>query len=282
MSSSKFEPADEIAILVFPTSKEADESADISGNFSSSILRIYHNIKKCRQRSHVAFSSLKSKKARSKTSTNSDDGGGIINSKVSRRTFLKTSVASAAVVGVGSLALKSPSSLLQVSNTSQSSESDPFAPVSITLNVNGQDYTTTVEPRDMLVNVLRENLNLTGTKRPCNRMECGGCTVVINDGTSTYAVYSCTYIATRAVGKQITTVEGTDPVLQALQTAWVPNDASQCGYCQPGRLMAATALLKSNSSPSLDQIKQAIAGNICRCGTYINVIAAIQQAASSL
>ncbi len=187
-------------------------------------------------------------------------------------------------MGVGSLALKSPSSsLLQVpSATTSSDQSDPFASVSITLNVNGQDYTTTVEPRDMLVNVLRENLNLTGTKRPCNRMECGGCTVALTDSTGTYAVYSCTYIATRAVGKQIMTVEATDPVLQALQTAWVPNDASQCGYCQPGRLMAATALLKNNPSPTMDQVKQAIDGNLCRCGTYINVLAAVQQAAMTL
>jgi aerobic-type carbon monoxide dehydrogenase small subunit (CoxS/CutS family) len=226
---------------------------------------------------------LKSKKVRTEGSTNSDEG--IINSKVSRRTFLKASAASAAVVGVGGLALKSQSvSKLQIGSTAptQTSESDLFAPVSITLNVNGQDYTTTVEPRDMLVNVLRENLNLTGTKRPCNRMECGGCTVAITDSTGTYAVYSCTYPVLRAQGKQILTVEGTDTVLQALQTAWVPNDASQCGYCQPGRLMAATALLKSNPNPSIDQIKTAIDGNICRCGTYINVLAAIQDAAKSL
>jgi xanthine dehydrogenase YagT iron-sulfur-binding subunit len=233
---------------------------------------------------YIAFSILSSKKARTKLSKDSEEG--LLKSKVSRRTFLKAGAASAAVVGAGSLVLESPtlkSSLFQLPTTSPSSDSsDLFAPISITLNVNGQDYTTTVEPRDMLVNVLRENLNLTGTKRPCNRMECGGCTVALTDSTGTYAVYSCTYIATRAVGKMITTVEGTDPVLQALQTAWVPNDASQCGYCQPGRLMAATALLKNNSAPSTDQIKQAIDGNLCRCGTYINVMAAIQQAAASL
>jgi aerobic-type carbon monoxide dehydrogenase small subunit (CoxS/CutS family) len=230
------------------------------------------------ERSHFT---LKAKKARTETSTDSAEG--IVNSKVSRRTFLKASVASAAVVGVGGLALKSPSmSKLQMATPSQASDPDLFAPVSITLNVNGQNYTTTVEPRAMLVNVLRENLYLTGTKRPCNRMECGGCTVVISDGTTTSAVYSCTYIATRAQGKQILTVEGSDTVLQALQSAWVPNDASQCGYCQPGRLMSATALLKSNPSPTVDQIKTAIDGNLCRCGTYINVLQAVQDAAKSL
>ena len=196
--------------------------------------------------------------------------------KLSRRTFLKAGAASAAAVSLAGVTIRSQAATGQTQQISQAT--DPFASVPITLNVNGKNYTTNVEPRDMLVNVLREHLLLTGTKRPCNRMECGGCTVVI-DGQ---AYYSCTYIATRAVGKQILTVEGTDPVLQALQTAWVPNDASQCGYCQPGRLMAATALLKNNPKPTTEQILDGIGGNLCRCGTYLNVLAAVQQAAQSL
>ncbi len=175
--------------------------------------------------------------------------------------------------------------VLDTAITSQPQQSDRFASVTITLNVNGKDYTATVEPRAMLANVIRENFSLIGTKRPCNRQECGGCTVLIDSKP----YYSCTYLATRAQGHKIMTVEGgvgpnKDPVLAALQAAWVPNDASQCGYCQPGRLMAATAFLKANQnpSPSTQQIQAALEGVLCRCGTYLNAIAAVQQAAQTL
>lgn len=202
--------------------------------------------------------------------------------KVTRRTFLKATAGTAAVAGVAALALES-TSFAQTSSSSGSTtqvSNDPFAMVPITLTVNGQTYTATVEPRAMLVNVLRENFNLTGTKRPCNRQECGGCTVMV-DGR---AIYSCTYLAVRAQGHQIETVEGTkaDPVLAAVQTAWVPADASQCGYCQPGRIMAATALLHSNPNPSVDDIKAGLEGVLCRCGTYLNGITAVQNAATAL
>ncbi|MDG7000763.1 MAG: (2Fe-2S)-binding protein [Nitrososphaerota archaeon] len=132
----------------------------------------------------------------------------------------------------------------------------------------------------MLNNVLRDFLGLIGTKRPCNRMECGGCTVLI-DGVPHM---SCTYMALHAVGKQILTVEGTsvEPVLSALQNAWVQADGGQCSYCQPGQIMSATALLKQNSNPSIDDIKLSQSGNICRCGNYAGIIAAIQLAAQNL
>jgi aerobic-type carbon monoxide dehydrogenase small subunit (CoxS/CutS family) len=96
--------------------------------------------------------------------------------------------------------------------------------------------------------------------------------------------YSCTYLAVRAQGHQILTVEGSsvDPYLNAVQTAWVPNDASQCGYCQPGRVMATTALLKTNKNPSIPDIQAGLQGILCRCGTYMNVIAAVQQAAQAV
>jgi len=201
--------------------------------------------------------------------------------RVSRRTFMKASVAGAAIVGVGGLGLKSTSgALLQIAPQTTTSL-DAFATRAITLIVNGQSYTLTVEPRDMLVNVLRENLNLIGTKRPCNRMECGGCTVLIDN----VPVYSCTYLVVRAgQGQNILTVEGgkTDNVLNAVQQAWVPADASQCGYCQAGRVMAATALLKSNSNPTVPEIQAGLEGILCRCGTYLNVIQAVQAAAQSL
>lgn len=207
-----------------------------------------------------------------------------IDSKVNRRTFLKASVGSAALVGAAALALEANTSAQTTAMTTSSmgapSPTDPFATIPITLNVNGKPYSAVVEPRAMLVNVLRENFNLIGTKRPCNRQECGGCTVMIDDKP----YYSCTFLAIRAQGHQITTVEGTsnDKVLAAIQAAWVPADASQCGYCQAGRIMAATSLLKSNPNPSVDEIKAGLEGVLCRCGTYLNAITAVQNAAKTL
>ncbi|MCL5066780.1 MAG: (2Fe-2S)-binding protein [Thaumarchaeota archaeon] len=199
--------------------------------------------------------------------------------ELNRRSFMKLSAAGAVVVGVAGLSLKNPSLSLQ-SKAAGPVSPDPFASRTITLNVNQENFTLSVEPRDMLVNILRENLGLIATKRPCNRMECGGCTVLIDN----VPVYACTYLATKAEGHKILTAEGgkVDNVLSTIQQAWVTADASQCGYCQPGRIMAATALLKSNSNPSVPEIQTGLEGILCRCGTYVNVIQAVQAAAKSL
>ena len=202
--------------------------------------------------------------------------------RVDRRTFIKGTVAAAAlgVVAVGISPEEISENPAAAEQNAPAEILEPGAKRLITLNVNGQDYAAEVEARDMLVNVLRENLGLVGTKRPCNRMECGGCTVII-DGKP---YYSCTYLAIRAAGKKILTVEGRDydPVIKALQDAWHESDASQCGYCQPGQIMSATALLKSNPNPTVDEIKQAMSGNLCRCGTYRNIIEATQLASKNL
>lgn len=187
-----------------------------------------------------------------------------------------------ALAGAGQLQVGTTT---QQTTTEQSTTSDPFASQLVTLNVNGESYQVSVEPRDMLVNVIREDLGLIGTKRPCNRMECGGCTVLV-DGR---AQYSCTYPAIRlGNGQQILTVEGgvgaksPDPVVSALQEAWVQEDAGQCAYCAPGQIMQAAGLLKANPTPAVADIKKALSGNICRCGAYLAIIAAVQAAASSL
>lgn len=202
--------------------------------------------------------------------------------KISRRTFLKVTAGSAAVAGTAALALEvgSEAQTATTTTTGAPPASDPFQSVPITLTVNGKQYSTIVEPRDMLVNVLREHFNLIATKRPCNRQECGGCTVLIDDRP----VYSCTYLALRAQGHSILTAEGgsSDSTLAALQTAWVPADASQCGFCQPARILAATALLKKNPNPTPEEIQLGIEGVLCRCGTYMNGITAIQNAAQSI
>jgi aerobic-type carbon monoxide dehydrogenase small subunit (CoxS/CutS family) len=216
-----------------------------------------------------------SNQAEGESSSNSNDS-----MKVSRRTFMKAGAVGLAAIGVVGLDLKpSLGSALQI-QPQTTAASDPFADRTVTLNVNQKNYALSIPPRSMLVNVLRENIGLIGTKRPCNRMECGGCTVLING----VPVYSCTYLAVRANNQPILTVEGgsVDKTLATIQQAWVPADASQCGYCQPGRIMAATALLKNNANPTVPEIQSGLEGVLCRCGTYVNVIAAVQAAATTL
>ncbi|MDG6914282.1 MAG: (2Fe-2S)-binding protein [Nitrososphaerota archaeon] len=212
-----------------------------------------------------------------------------MDSKMNRRTFLKTSAISAGVVGLGGIALSAGNTTTVLETPTASvpatSNSDPFASQTVTLNINGTNYQVGVEPRDMLNNVLRDYLGLIGTKRPCNRGECGGCTVLIDDVPH----MSCTYPAFRAVGHSIITVEGYNipnsnesKVLNALQLAWVQEDGGQCSGCQPGQIMSATALLLNNPNPTVDEIKTAMSGNICRCGNYAGIIASIQTAAQNL
>jgi isoquinoline 1-oxidoreductase subunit alpha len=142
--------------------------------------------------------------------------------------------------------------------------------------VNGRRLELDVNPEMPLLWVLRENLGLTGTKFGCGLGQCGACTVHI-DGN---AVRSCTTLASAATGKKITTIEGLSPTSShALQTAWVAEQVPQCGYCQSGQLMSASALLAKTPRPTDAQIDTAMSGNICRCGTYQRIRRAIHRAA---
>ncbi|MCU0950146.1 MAG: (2Fe-2S)-binding protein [Burkholderiaceae bacterium] len=149
-----------------------------------------------------------------------------------------------------------------------------------TLNVNGRAMTVDADPSTPLLWALRDHLNLNGTKFGCGVAACGACTVHVN-GQPTRA---CVTPISAVAGAQITTIEGmeADRVGRAVQDAWVRNDVVQCGYCQSGQVMAATALLKSNRKPSDADIDAAMAGNVCRCGTYQRVRAAIKDAAKTL
>jgi carbon-monoxide dehydrogenase small subunit len=149
--------------------------------------------------------------------------------------------------------------------------------VAIAVTVNGKPYTGQVEARTLLVDFLREALDLTGTHIGCDTSYCGACTVLL-DGK---AVKSCTVFAVQADGAEIMTVEGlaADGKLNPLQEAFADNHGLQCGYCTPGFLMAATELLASHPSPSDDDILKGIAGNTCRCTGYQNIIKAIRSAA---
>lgn len=150
----------------------------------------------------------------------------------------------------------------------------------ITLNVNNQDVQIDA-PEDMpILWALRDVMHLTGTKFGCGMAQCGACTVHL-DGQ---AIRSCLTPVTAAVGKKITTIEHmqNDKVGQAVQAAWSSVDVVQCGYCQSGQIMAATALLSSNQKPTDEEIDAAMSGNICRCGTYPRIRAAIHEAANKL
>jgi isoquinoline 1-oxidoreductase subunit alpha len=147
-----------------------------------------------------------------------------------------------------------------------------------TLNINGTDHTVDVDESTPLLWALRNDLGMTGTKFGCGLSQCGACTVNI-DGEHARA---CITPISAAAGKQITTIEGLKQgdTLSTLQQAWVEVQAPQCGYCQPGQLMAANALLKANPNPTDDEIREGMAGNLCRCGTYNRIFAAIKLAAS--
>jgi len=146
----------------------------------------------------------------------------------------------------------------------------------LTLGLNGVGTQVEVAASDLLANVLRDRLGLTGTKIGCNEGECGACTVIVNG----QAVLSCLYPALKAQGKQVVTVEGlaANGELHALQRAFVEAGAVQCGFCTPGMLMSAKALLDENPHPIEAEIKEAISGNLCRCTGYYQVIQAIRMA----
>lgn len=150
----------------------------------------------------------------------------------------------------------------------------------LTLQVNGKRVNTDVEPDTPLLWILRDSLQMTGTKFGCGMALCGACTVHL-DGQ---AVRSCSTPVSSAVGKKITTIEGVGDakVGKAVQTAWQKLDVVQCGYCQSGQIMSAVALLSANRKPSDADIDAAMSGNLCRCATYVRIRAAIHEAAKSL
>ena len=148
----------------------------------------------------------------------------------------------------------------------------------LTMTVNGKQVTVQIKSDELLVDVLRDRLDLIGTKIGCNEGECGACTVIMDDE----AVLSCLIPAMRAQGRQITTIEGLSDgdILHPLQQAFVDYGAVQCGYCTPGFVMSAKALLDKNPHPSRDEIKEAIAGNLCRCTGYVKILEAIESVAN--
>jgi xanthine dehydrogenase YagT iron-sulfur-binding subunit len=187
---------------------------------------------------------------------------------VSRRDFLKIGGIAASVPLVSTKLVRAAGADVSVHGPGK---------VPVALTINGRSYKADLEPRVTLLDALRNNFDLTGAKRVCDRGTCGSCTVLL-DGK---AVYSCSVLAIGAQGRQITTVEGLgDPDrMHPVQKAFWDNDAQQCGFCTPGFVVATKAFLDGNPHPTPEQVRKGLCGNLCRCGTYVGVRAAALQAA---
>jgi xanthine dehydrogenase YagT iron-sulfur-binding subunit len=192
---------------------------------------------------------------------------------VSRRSFLSH-------LGAAGIAATAPPLLSATASlpAHAAQEAAPFGEgtVPVKLRINGEDHHLQLDPRTTLLDCLRENLNLPGTKKGCDHGQCGACTVHVNGRR----VNSCLSFAVMHPNDEITTIEGIGQPghLHPMQAAFVEHDGYQCGYCTSGQIMSAIALLKEPVGPTDDDVKQAMYGNICRCGAYPNIVAAVQHA----
>jgi xanthine dehydrogenase YagT iron-sulfur-binding subunit len=193
-----------------------------------------------------------------------DDSSG-----VSRRDFLKISTISAAAVPIlGTKVVQAAGVPVKVYGPGK---------VPVELTINGQKHSLQLEPRVTLLDAMRDQLEITGPKRVCDRAECGACTVIMDNKP----VYACSILAIEAQGKAITTVEAfmQGDNLDPIQQAFVDNDASQCGFCTSGFIVAFKAVLDNHPNASLEEIRHGLSGNVCRCGTYHGIHLAIAQMA---
>ena len=198
--------------------------------------------------------------------------------KITRRRFLVRAAVPAIAASIGLGAPRLSGALQAVASVLVIPASGP-GPIPVTLNVNGRAHQLNIEPRVTLLDALRERLALTGTKKGCDQGTCGACTVLI-DGRR---VNSCLTLAVMAQGKAVTTIEGLakGDQLSPVQAAFLAHDGFQCGYCTPGQIMSATALLAEKRPTDEASVREWMSGNICRCGAYPNIVAAVMEAQKS-
>ena len=154
----------------------------------------------------------------------------------------------------------------------------PDPTIRLSLEINGQVHRLDVEPRVTLLDALREHLGLTGTKKGCDQGQCGACTVHVNGER----VLACLTLAAQVEGRTVTTIEGlTEGELHPVQAAFLERDAFQCGYCTPGQIMSAVACIREGHAGSDDEVREYMSGNLCRCGAYPHIVAAVRQAADA-
>jgi xanthine dehydrogenase YagT iron-sulfur-binding subunit len=190
-----------------------------------------------------------------------------------RRKFIKQVAGTSAAIAIGPN-LIGAASLNQVEPTSAAGAASDS--VNVHLKINGKAYTLDIDPRVTLLDALRERLQLTGSKKGCDHGQCGACTVLVNGRR----INSCLSLAVTHEDDEITTIEGlaNGEELHPVQNAFIEHDGFQCGYCTPGQICSAVALLKENHADNDDEIREWMSGNICRCGAYPNILAAIKDA----
>jgi xanthine dehydrogenase YagT iron-sulfur-binding subunit len=203
------------------------------------------------------------------------DDSGSVRRKLSRRAFLSSAGSSAAAVAIaGRVAV--PATIVEPDAPEGATDAPSTAgTVPVTLRINGKEHRLKVDPRSTLLDCVRETVALTGTKKGCDHGQCGACTVHVNGRR----VNSCLTLAVMHDGEEITTIEGlgSPGALHPMQAAFLAHDGYQCGYCTSGQIMSAVALLKEPCGPEDAAVKELMSGNICRCGAYANIVAAIQQ-----
>ena len=203
----------------------------------------------------------------------------IFGSAATRRQFLKQVAGTSAAITLGPALLRFGTAEAAQTVSAAAPPNAPVATMSVRLKINGSEHALSLDPRISLLDTLREQLNLTGSKKGCDHGQCGACTVLVNGRR----INSCLSLAVMHEGDEITTIEGLaeGDQLHPVQQAFIEQDGFQCGYCTPGQICSAVACIQEGHTKSGAEIREWMSGNLCRCGAYPNIVAAIKEAAAA-